>query len=119
MKILVCDDDKAVLSTVRFKLSRENLGEVMTAADGREAIALLKHHDFDLIMTDINMPFASGLEITTFVRQKLGKKTPILVLSAEGLEDTVLQAFELGADDFVAKPFSLGELVLRVKRLIR
>lgn len=119
MKILVCDDDNAVVSMVRFKLSRENLGEVMTAADGREAIALLKTHEFDLIMTDIHMPFHSGLEITTYVRQELKKKTPILILSAEGLEDTVLQAFELGADDFVAKPFSLAELMLRVKRLIR
>lgn len=119
MKFLVCDDDLAVVSMVRFKLSRENLGEVMTAADGREAIELLKTHDFDLILTDIHMPFHSGLEITSYVRQELKKKTPILILSAEGLEDTVLQAFELGADDFVAKPFSLAELMLRVKRLIR
>ncbi|MBA4057928.1 MAG: response regulator [Marivirga sp.] len=119
MKILVCDDDNAVLSMIRFKLSRENLGEVITAADGRDAIALLKSNEFNLIMTDIHMPFHSGLEITTYVRNDQKKKTPILILSAEGLEDTVLQAFELGADDFVAKPFSLGELVLRVKRLIR
>jgi two-component system response regulator VicR len=119
MKILVCDDDYAVVSMVRFKLSRENLGEVWTAVDGREAITLLKTHDFDLIMTDIHMPFHSGLEITSYVRVELNKKTPILILSAEGLEDTVLQAFELGADDFVAKPFSLAEVALRVKRLIR
>lgn len=119
MKILVCDDDKSILSIIRFKLSRENLGEVVTAADGREAIELLRLHEFDLILTDINMPFNSGLEVTTYIRKKLLKKTPILILSAEGLEDTVLQAFELGADDFVAKPFSLSELVLRVKRLIR
>jgi len=119
MKILVCDDDSAVVSMVRFKLSREELGEILTATDGREAIALLKSQEFDLVMTDINMPFHSGLEITTFLRQELKRKTPILILSAEGLEDTVLQAFELGADDFVAKPFSLAELVLRVKRLVR
>ena len=119
MKILVCDDDHAILSMVRFKLSRENMGEVITAADGREAFALLKANVFDLIMTDINMPFHSGLEITSFVRQELKRLTPILILSAEGLEETVLQAFELGAADFVAKPFSLAELVLRAKRLIR
>jgi DNA-binding response OmpR family regulator len=119
MKILVCDDDNAIVSMVRFKLSREELGDVLTATDGREAIALLHKNDFDLVMMDINMPFHSGLEITTYIRQSLKKKTPILILSAEGLEDTVLQAFELGADDFVAKPFSLAELVLRVKRLVR
>lgn len=87
--------------------------------DGREAISLLKSNEFDLILTDIHMPFHSGLEIITHIRVEQSKKTPILILSAEGLEDTVLQAFELGADDFVAKPFSLGELILRVKRLIR
>jgi DNA-binding response OmpR family regulator len=119
MKILVCDDDDAVVSIVRFKLSRENLGEIITAHDGREGMEFLKAQDFDLIIVDIHMPFHSGLEITTFVRQEQKKKTPILILSAEGLEDTVLQAFELGADDFVAKPFSLAELTLRVKRLIR
>ncbi len=119
MKILVCDDDNAVVSMVRFKLSRENMGDVVTAADGREAMNLLKTQTFNLVMTDIHMPFHSGLEITTFIRQDLQQKTPILILSAEGLEDTVLQAFELGADDFVAKPFSLGELVLRVKRLVK
>jgi DNA-binding response OmpR family regulator len=119
MKSLVCDDDSAIVSMVRFKLSREELGEVLTATDGREAIALLKTQEFDLVMTDINMPFHSGLEITTYLRHELKRTTPILILSAEGLEDTVLQAFELGADDFVAKPFSLAELVLRVKRLVR
>lgn len=119
MKILVCDDDPAVISVVRFKLSRENLGEVFTAADGREALTTLKNTEFDLILTDINMPYHSGLEVITFVRQTLKLNTPILIFSSEGLEDTVLHAFELGADDFVAKPFSLPELMLRIKRLTR
>lgn len=119
MRILVCDDDPAVLSVVRFKLSRESMGEIVTAADGREAIELLKTGQFDLILADIHMPFHSGLEIITFVRQQLQSKVPILILSTEGLEETVLQAFELGADDYVSKPFSLSELMLRVKRLLK
>lgn len=119
MKILVCDDDAAVVSMVRFKLSRENLGDIETAVDGRMAFDLLRSTDYDLIITDIHMPYHSGLEITSFVRNDQKKKTPILILSAEGLEDTVQQAFELGADDFVAKPFNLSELVLRTKRLTR
>ena len=107
MKILVCDDDNAVVSMVRFKFSRENFGDVSTAADGKEAFQLLKDNEYDLILTDIYMPFHSGLEIIDLVRNVLKRKTPILMLSAEGLEDTVLQAFELGADDFVARATSV------------
>ena len=119
MKILVCDDDEALVSMIRFKLSRENLGEVTKATDGREAIALLKENDFDLVITDIHMPFHSGLEITTFIRNEQKKTTPIIVLSAEGLENTVLQAFEIGANDFITKPFSPAELAVRVKRILK
>jgi len=118
-RILVCDDDAAVLSIIRFKLVREGLGEVFPATNGREALELLATQSFDLIIADIHMPFHSGMELITHVRQTLGKSTPILILSAEGLEDTILQAFDLGADDYMAKPFSLGELLLRVKRLLK
>lgn len=119
MKILICDDDEALVSMVRFKLRREDLGEVVKAMDGREAKALLRENDFDLIITDIHMPFHSGLEITSFVREELKKDTPIIVLSAEGLENTVLQAFEIGANDFITKPFSPAELAVRVRRILK
>jgi DNA-binding response OmpR family regulator len=119
MKILVCDDDPAMASMIRFKLQREVPGDLEVATDGREGLSLLKQQVFDLILTDIHMPFHSGLELITFVRQTQKRSTPILVLSVEGLEETVLHAFELGADDYVAKPFSLPELALRVKRLLK
>lgn len=119
MKILICDDDPAVVSVIRFKLVREELGDIVVATDGREALSLLQDNVFDLILTDIHMPYHSGLELITHIRQNLKQSTPILILSTEGLEDTVLQAFELGADDYVSKPFSLPELALRVKRLIK
>lgn len=119
MKILICDDDPAVVSVIRFKLVREELGDIAVATDGREALSLLQDNVFDLILTDIHMPYHSGLELISHIRQKLKLSTPILILSTEGLEDTVLQAFELGADDYVSKPFSLPELALRVKRLLK
>lgn len=119
MKILVCDDDEALVSMIRFKLARENFGDVVKAADGREAKQLLQNHDFDLIISDIHMPFHSGLEIVSFVRETLKKRTPIIILSAEGLEETVLQAFEVGANDFLTKPFSPAELAIRVRRLLQ
>lgn len=118
MRILICDDDDALISMVRFKLSRENLGEVIKAADGREAKSFLTEQHFDLVITDIYMPFHSGLEITDFIRKDLKKSTPVIILSAEGLEETVLQAFEVGANDFIVKPFSPSELAIRVKRIL-
>ncbi len=119
MKILVCDDDEALVSMIRFKLTRENLGDITKAMDGREAKSLLKQEDFDLVITDIHMPFHSGLEITEYIRKELNKSTPIIVLSAEGLENTVLQAFEIGANDFITKPFSPAELAVRVRRILK
>ena len=119
MKIHVCDDDEALVSMIRFKLSRQNVGDVVTVKDGREAKLLLRGNDFDLIITDIHMPFHSGLEITSYVRKELKKETPIIILSAEGLEDTVLQAFEMGANDFISKPFSPAELAVRVRRNLK
>lgn len=119
MEILLCDDDDAVVSMIRFRLTRENLGNITHAPDGRRAKALLAAQNFDLVITDIHMPFHSGLEIVTFIRKDLGNSTPIIILSAEGLEETVLQAFDIGANDFISKPFSPAELVIRVKRLLK
>ena len=70
----------------------------------------------DLIITDIMMPFASGLEIIGAVKRKTEKKIPVIVLSAMGQENVVLEAFQLGADDYITKPFSPNELSMRVKR---
>jgi DNA-binding response OmpR family regulator len=118
MKILVCDDDEALMSMMRFKLTRDNIGEVFKARDGREAMSMIKETEFDLIITDINMPFHSGLEITAFVRNELKRSTPIIVLSADGPEDTVLQALGLGANDFMTKPFNPVDLEVRIKQIM-
>lgn len=117
-QVLVCEDDEALISMIRFKLQKEKIGEVTMAKDGREAVALLKEREFDMIISDIHMPFHSGLELLTLVRNDLGKNTPFIILSAEGLEKTVMQAFTLGVSDFLSKPFSPNELAMRVSRLI-
>lgn len=117
-RILICDDDEALLGMIKFKLAKEGLGEVFIVTDGRSAIQALREKDFDLIVTDIHMPFHSGLEILTLLRNELKKNTPVLILSAEGLENTVMEAFEMGVNDFLTKPFSPGELSMRVKRLL-
>lgn len=118
-RILICDDDEALLSMVRFKLNRESIGEIDKAVDGREAMKLIKENNYDLIITDIYMPFHSGLEIISYLRTDRKSDAPIIVLSAEGLEETVLEAFDLGANDFISKPFSPAELLVRVKRLLK
>jgi DNA-binding response OmpR family regulator len=117
-KILICEDDEVLLSMIRYKLSRENIGQLKTVKDGREAVKVLREEDFDLIISDIHMPFHSGIELISLVRNELKKNTPFIILSAEGLEATVLQAFEMGANDFITKPFSPAELVVRVRRIL-
>jgi DNA-binding response OmpR family regulator len=116
MKILIAEDEQMLKKAVEFKLKKDG-HEVFTAADGREALSLIKENAFDMIITDIMMPFASGLEIISHVRAQ-GFKMPIIVVSSIGLENTVLEAFKLGADDFITKPFSPNELSMRVNRLL-
>ncbi len=90
---------------------------MITANDGRDALAKIEQHAPDLVISDIMMPYVSGLEIVAFLSENnQGKKTPIIILSGMGQEDTVLEAFQLGADDFITKPFSPSELSVRVKR---
>ena len=117
-KILVCDDDEVMLNLISFKFNNANLGQVVNATDGRQAKSLLNQFDFDLIITDIHMPFYSGLEITTYVRKEQKKSTPIIVLSGEGHENVVIQAFEIGANDFVTKPFNPLALILKAKNFL-
>ena len=118
-KILVCDDDEVSKSLLCFRISSEKLGDVTSASDGKEAKSLLSSQNFDLIITDLHMPFHSGLEITVFVRDSLKKDTPIIILSAEGLESAVLEAFDFGADDYITKPFNASELVSKIKKFLK
>ena len=117
MKILVADDEPMLLKTIELKLKKEGY-EVITTADGREAIAKIEELNPDMVITDIMMPYASGLEIVSMVRQKIQRKIPIIMLSAMEQEKVVMEAFDLGADDYITKPFSLNELVIRVKKLM-
>lgn len=117
MKILVAEDEPMLLKTIELKLRKEGY-EVITTEDGREAIEKIEKDSPDLVISDIMMPYASGLEIVSLLKQKSDKKIPIIILSAMEQEKVVMQAFELGADDYITKPFSLNELSIRVKRLI-
>ena len=115
MLILIVEDDILLLKTLEFKLIKDGY-IVVTLKNGFDAIEYLKENEPDLIVTDIMMPFINGLEIISFVRNEKKSKVPIIVLSSAGLEKTVLEAFQLGADDFVTKPFSPNELSIRIKK---
>ena len=117
MKILVAEDEPLMLMTIEAKLN--NLGfEVVAVSDGQQALKILETYQPDLIITDILMPYTSGLELIGIVKSK-NTKLPIIVLSGLGEEEIVLEAFNLGADDFLTKPFKPIDLELRVKRLLK
>lgn len=117
MKILICEDDLMTLKALDHKLKNEGY-ETLTALDGKQAMEMLNSHpEIDMLLTDLHMPLISGLELITYLRNEKKSNIPIVMLTRVGLEDTVLHAFELGADDYITKPFSPEELSLRIKRL--
>jgi two-component system, OmpR family, response regulator VicR len=116
-KILIIEDDKIIKNIMEFLLKKEGY-EIDIAVDGSQAFEKIKDTNPDLVITDIMLPYKSGLEITSFVKTNY-PKIPVIIVSALGKEDaTIIEAFKLGADDLVAKPFNPVELILRVKRLL-
>ena len=116
-RILVAEDNKLILETIAHSLLREGY-EIIKAIDGKECIRILEDTEVDLIITDLYMPCINGHEVISILRDERKINTPILVLSAAGAEDNVMKAFDLGADDFMVKPFSLVELNIRVRKLL-
>src|SRR3954465_3510635 len=108
MKILIAEDEVLLLKIMESRLKKDG-HQVITAADGRDALKQLDGNDFDVVITDIMMPFISGLEIIG-IAKKMKKNIPVIVLSAMGQENVVVEAFNLGADDFITKPLSPNEL---------
>lgn len=115
MTILIAEDDIVMLKTLELCLKKDG-HNVIISHDGKEALTRIEEMSPDLIITDIMMPCSSGLEIIDAVKNKDRKKIPIIVLSAVGEEQVVLEAFKLGADDYISKPFNPDELSMRVKR---
>ncbi|HEY1041017.1 MAG TPA: response regulator transcription factor [Bacteroidia bacterium] len=116
-KILIAEDDPLLLKALGFYFSKKGY-DVTTVNEGREAIARIRESDFNLIITDLNMPFASGMEIVSLVRNELKKETPIIMLTSVGIESTELEAFRMGVNEFVAKPFSPQVLEVRVEKIL-
>lgn len=116
MKILVVDDEKLIRDVIREYLINENY-EVIEAKDGVEAVKLAEENNIDLIILDIMMPNMDGY--TAYKEIRKNKVIPTIILSARREEYDKLLGFDLGIDDFLAKPFSPKELVARVKAILR
>jgi DNA-binding response OmpR family regulator len=117
MKILVCEDDVIMVSAIKHKLINEGY-DIDVAIDGIEASDKISTNVYDLVITDLLMPFCGGLELVNKIRSELKLTVPVIILSRVGNEETIIEAFKLGADDYVTKPFSPNELSIRVKRLL-
>ncbi|TFV97765.1 response regulator [Algoriphagus kandeliae] len=117
-KILIIEDDLLISSLVQFRLKKDGY-ETILVKDGNEGIEAINTSNPDLIITDVMMPFKSGIEIINHAKRNF-PDTPIIVLSSLGEEEeVVLEAFHLGVTDFVPKPFNPNELALRVKRALK
>ena len=115
-KILVVDDESAILQTLRFNLERSGY-RVVTAGDGRTAVSLAQREEPDLVVLDIMLPVLDGVEACKEIRKF--STVPIIMLTAKDQEIDKVLALELGADDYVTKPFALHEFLARVKARLR
>lgn len=116
-KILIIEDDELMIKILVFILSKEGY-QLIVLKDGLNAIEQLHDINPDMVITDLLLPYKSGLEVISYVKSNFDKKVIIALSSLGEEENSVSEAFKLGADDFIAKPFNPNELVLRVKRLL-
>ena len=116
MRILVVDDDPPSVKMTAFLLREEGY-EVITADNGRKALELVQSEAPDLVIMDVMMPHIDGLEVTRRIRQTMD--VPIIILSAKGETADKVMGLEVGADDYLAKPFEPSELIARVKAVLR
>ena len=115
-KILVCDDDKDIVEAIDIYLTQEGY-EVLKAYDGDEAIKVLKTNEVDLLIMDVMMPRLDGIRATLKIRENMS--LPIIILSAKSEDADKILGLNIGADDYITKPFNPLELVARVKSQLR
>jgi CheY-like chemotaxis protein len=118
MKILAADDQPIILKSLVLKL--ETIGyTVVSASDGEEAVRLFEEHKPDLVILDLNMPVKSGFEVIKHIREICKSTVPIVVMSGNDEERTILEVFEQGVDDYIEKPVGLNEVSVRIQRLLK
>lgn len=119
MKILVVDDEPDIVELVTYNLRKEGF-DVTSAFDGSEALAIIRKEKFDFIILDLMLPGVQGMEICRILRNDpTTKNIPIIMLTAKGEEIDKILGLEMGADDYMTKPFSPRELLTRIKTVMR
>lgn len=120
MNILLVEDDEMLLKSLTFFL-RSNTHIVIPFNNGLDAISYIQTHvrELDLVITDLNLPFAGGQQVIHTTRQIADAHLPIMVLTSSGVESTEIEVFDLGADEFISKPFSPNVLLKRIEKLKR
>jgi len=118
IKVLVAEDNPLMLKTIELKLKKDGYDPIC-CIDGKIALEKLVSEMPDIVLTDIMLPYVSGLEIITFVKAIKDKKIPVIIFSSLGQESVVEEAFSLGADDYITKPLSLTELAIRISKSLK
>jgi two-component system alkaline phosphatase synthesis response regulator PhoP len=116
-RILVIEDDRAIALGLRLNLRKDG-HEVRMASDGESGLVMALEPDVDLVVLDVMLPVRNGYDVLRELRQK-GSTVAILMLTAKGMEGDKILGLKLGADDYMAKPFGLGELRARIEALLR
>jgi DNA-binding response OmpR family regulator len=116
--ILIVEDDEIMLKAIKNILSKDG-HNVIIAKNGKEAFDKLENTDYDLVLTDLMMPYANGLEVISKIKNDPTKRhVSIIIVSSVGNEETITEAFRLGADDYLKKPIMAGELLIRIRKLL-
>lgn len=118
MKIILAEDNDILRKSLSYFLESKGF-EVDQFADGKEALDSIRNKQYDIILSDINMPGISGFEITQYIRVTLKLNTPIIIFTSSGIEQTELDSFDIGANDFMAKPISPQVLLVRINKLLK
>lgn len=119
MKVLICEDEEIMLTAIEFRLQKAGFG-ILRAKNGKEAIEVLENNEVGMIVLDMVMPETDCYEVIHNIREELKHKAPIILLAPiEKKDEEVLEAFRMGIDDFVIKPFKPTELILRIKRIFQ
>ena len=119
MKILVCEDDEIVVKVIQVAL-QGHPAEAVYVRDGRRAIELLREkNDFDLIITDIHMPYHNGDEILNLVRQEQKKTIPLIMVSSDTEEEVINLALKSGVTEFIEKPVDADKMKKKLKKYLR
>lgn len=119
MKVLICEDNEVEMKVLQVALEGEDV-QIFLASDGRKAMKHLEEQEgFDLIITDIHMPYYNGDDILNLVRQHQGKETPIVMISSDRQEEVIKLALKLGVNEFIEKPIDPAKVKKAIKKFLK